>query len=104
MTSQYQAKPSSAAEIANFREQYRQEMNCQIVHDSIHRRAGWTITYVLELGGTPVGYGSVAIGGPWKERPALFEFYVTPEKRRRSFNLFEALLVTSGAGFMEIQS
>jgi len=104
MTSQCQAILSSAAEIAAFRKQYRQEMNCQIVHDSIHRRAGWTITYVLETGGTPVGYGSVALGGPWKDKPALFEFYVAPEQRARAFALFEALLSASGAGFMEIQS
>jgi hypothetical protein len=104
MNAQCQARPSTAAEIADFREQYRQEMNCQIVHDSIHRRAGWTITYVLETGDTPVGYGSVAIGGPWKDKPALFEFFVAPEQRARAFDLFEALLATSGAGFMEIQS
>jgi GNAT superfamily N-acetyltransferase len=79
-------------------------MNCQIVHDSIHRRAGWTITYVLEIDSTAVGYGSVAIGGPWKDKPALFEFYVAPEQRRQAFALFEALLTASGAGFMEIQS
>ncbi|MDQ2775009.1 MAG: hypothetical protein M3Y57_08845 [Acidobacteriota bacterium] len=48
-------------EIASLREQYRKEMNCQIIYDSIHGRAGWTREYALELDGTPVGYGSVAV-------------------------------------------
>jgi GNAT superfamily N-acetyltransferase len=79
-------------------------MNCQIVHDSIHQRTGWTRTYVLQIGDTVAGFGSLAIGGPWKDKPALFEFYVLPEQRSRAFDLFEALLRVSGARFMEIQS
>ena len=30
-------------------------MNCQIVHDSIHRRAGWTRTYLLTVGEAEAG-------------------------------------------------
>ena len=33
------------AEILPWRELYRQEMNCQIVHDSLHGREGWTLPY-----------------------------------------------------------
>ena len=99
-----QAKLSCAPDILTFRELYREEMDCQIVHDSIHRRTGWTLTYVLELEAIPVGFGSVAIGGPWKNKPTLFEFYVLPKYRTCSFDLFEALLSASGAQFMEIQS
>lgn len=99
-----QARLSSGPEVMPFRERYREEMNCQIVHDSIHRRAGWTLTYVFESGGVPVGFGSVAIGGPWKDKPTLFEFYVLPEHRSRAFELFEALLASTDARFMEIQS
>jgi len=101
---QVQAKPSSAEGVLTFRERYREEMNCQIVHDSIHRRPGWTLTYLLESGGVAVGFGSVAIGGPWKDKPTLFEFYVVPEHRTLAFELFEALLVVADARFMEIQS
>ncbi len=79
-------------------------MNCQIVHDSIHRRQGWTLTYELRLNSTVVGYGSVAIAGPWKDKPTIFEFYVQPNARNRAFDLFEAFLDASGARFMEIQS
>jgi GNAT superfamily N-acetyltransferase len=79
-------------------------MNCQIVHDSIHRRDGWTMTYALMLNGTAAGYGSMAVAGPWKDKPTVFEFYVLPPHRGRAFDLFEALLAASGARFMEIQS
>jgi GNAT superfamily N-acetyltransferase len=99
-----QAKLSCASEVLVFRDRYRDEMNCQIVHDSIHRRSGWTLTYVLELDAIPVGFGSIAIGGPWTNRPTLFEFYVLPQYRSFSFDLFEKLLSVSGPQFMEIQS
>jgi hypothetical protein len=79
-------------------------MNCQIVHDSIHRRAGWTSSYVLQIGDAAVGFGSMAIGGPWTDKPTLFEFYVLPEQRTRAFDLFEALLDATGASCIEIQS
>jgi GNAT superfamily N-acetyltransferase len=86
------------------RVRYRREMNCQIVHDSIHRREGWTSTYALHLDGTIAGFGSVAIAGPWAGKPTIFEFYVLPAHRGRAFHLFEALLDASGARLMEIQS
>jgi hypothetical protein len=95
---------SSAEDVLPLREQYRQEMNCQIVHDSIHRRAGWTTTYLLDMGGVTAGSGSMAIGGPWTEKPMVFEMYVAPEYRSRAFDLFEAPLPVSAARFLEIQS
>jgi GNAT superfamily N-acetyltransferase len=79
-------------------------MNCQIVHDSIHRREGWTLSYLLELGGASVGFGSVAIAGPWKDKPTVFEFYLLPEHRSRAFELFEVLLAAGGACFFEVQT
>ena len=89
---QVQAKLSAAPDVLPFRERYREEMNCQIVHDSIHRRAGWTLTYLLESAGVAVGFGSVALGGPWKDKPTLFEFYVLPEHRTRAFDICTAVL------------
>jgi GNAT superfamily N-acetyltransferase len=91
-------------EIVPFREHYRKEMNCQIIHDSIHSRAGWTQEYALVLDGTLVGYGSVAVDGPWREQPALYEFYVLPEHRMRMFDLFASLSVLCGAEVIEAQS
>jgi GNAT superfamily N-acetyltransferase len=91
-------------DILRWRDLYRAEMNCQIVHDSLHARAGWTIPYLLQSGGTMVAYGSIAIGGPWMGKPTVFEFYVSPQWRGRVFDLFEALLEASGAVGIEVQS
>lgn len=99
-----QAIQSGAEAILPLRTRYREEANCQIVHDSIHRREGWTLSYLLELDGVAAGFGSIAISGPWKDRPTVFEFYVLPEHRLRAFDLFEAFLTASGARFFEVQS
>ncbi len=93
-----------AQELLPLRRQFRQEMNCQIVHDSIHRRTGWTTSYRLDLGGDAAGFGSVAIAGPWKDHPTIFEFYLVPEHRSRAFDLFEVFLAASAAGHFEVQS
>jgi hypothetical protein len=61
-----QAEPRN---IEALRDIYRQEMSCQIIHDSIHSRPGWTQEYLLIEDGVKVGYGSVAVGGPWLEKP-----------------------------------
>lgn len=86
------------------RKQRRTEMACQIVHDSIHRRPGWTECFVLSIGKETAGFGSVAVAGPWKGKPTVFEFYVVPKFRGRAFELFEAFLKGSGAKFFEVQS
>ena len=101
---QARATLTSAPEVLPLRERFREEMNCQIVHDSIHRRSGWTLTYLLESGGATAGFGSVAIAGPWKDKPTVFEFYVLPEHRAQAFVLFEALLAAANPEFMEVQS
>jgi GNAT superfamily N-acetyltransferase len=87
-----------------WRDLYRQEMSCQITHDSIHFRARWSREYLLRDGPTTVGYGSVAVAGPWKEKPTIYEFHVTPPARGRAFELFESLLTASGAVAIETQS
>ena len=99
-----QARLVSAAEVLPLRERFRKEMNCQIVHDSIHGRRGWTLTYLVESGGKTAGFGSVAIAGPWKDKPTVFEFYLLPEHRWKAFMLFEVFLAASNPQFMEIQS
>jgi GNAT superfamily N-acetyltransferase len=98
------AKLTSFEEIRLWRDMYRQEMNCQIIHDSIHSRPGWTLEYSLSAGGSPVGYGSIAVAGPWKDKPTLYEFYVLPHCRSRLFDLFSVLLAASGVNRIETQS
>jgi GNAT superfamily N-acetyltransferase len=97
-------RPSDLCEISPLRELYRRELNCQIIHDSIHVRPGWTREFALVQAGETVGYGSVAVDGPWRETPALYEFYVRPEHRTSMFDLFEALLGVCGARMIETQS
>ncbi len=99
-----QARLSSPQSTLPFRARQREEMNCQIVHDSIHRREGWTLSYLLELDGIAVGFGSVAIAGPWKDKPTVFEFYVLPPYRSHAFDLFETFLEASEARFFEVQT
>jgi hypothetical protein len=98
------AKQTSFEEIESWRDLYREEMNCQIIHDSIHSRPGWTLEYLLSANGSPVGYGSMAVAGPWKDQPSLYEFFVLPHYRSRLFDLFSALLAVSGAKRIETQS
>ena len=98
------ARLAAVEEVALWRDLYRQEMNCQIIHDSIHSRPGWSLEYFLNANGAPVGYGSVAVAGPWKDKPTLCEFYVLPHARSRLFDLFYLLLATSQANRIETQS
>src|SRR5262245_62036896 len=94
---------ASLADVTALREDHRAEMRCQIVHDSLSGR-GWARTFLLTVGGDPAGFGSVAIAGPWKDRPTIFEFYVRPERRGRAFELFEALREASAAQFFAMQT
>lgn len=104
MPTRIQIELAGAAEILPLRELHRQEMKCQIVHDSLHRREGWTRGYRLFVGGTVAAFGSVALAGPWQDKPTIYEFYVLPPHRPRVFELFEVFLDASHARFLEVQS
>src|SRR5687768_6929776 len=101
---QLSAKVVAVDDIRSWRDMYRQEMNCQIIHDSIHGRPGWTKEYLLQIDGVTAGYGSIAVSGPWKDKPTVYELYLVPQFRSRSFDLFETLLAASGAVSIEVQS
>jgi GNAT superfamily N-acetyltransferase len=90
--------------IAAMRDAFRAEMACQIVHDSIHDRPGWTLEYALVEGDRTVGYASVAIGGPWRNRPTFYELYVEPDRRSRAYALFDAFLSAARPTAFEVQS
>ena len=98
------AEPCELDAILSLRDMYRLEMSCQVIHDSIHARPGWTQEYSLRIDGNQVGYGSVAIGGPWTQTPALYEFFVADPYRLKVFELFNALQKACGAAKMETQS
>jgi len=88
--------------ILGLRDEYRREMNCQIVHDSWHAR-GFTDSYLLSLGSETVGYGSVG-GVPGEPKETIKEFFVRLAARGSALALFRALLATSGARRIEAQT
>jgi GNAT superfamily N-acetyltransferase len=98
------AQAATASEIAPWRVLYREEMNCQILHDSFFSRAGWTEAYLLRVGGTEAGYGAYVVAGPWKGTRTIFEFYVAPRFRTRAYDLFSELRTTHHATGMRAQT
>lgn len=90
--------------IQRLRDVYRHDMHCQIIHDSLHDRPGWTTPYLLTVDGSTAGYGAVAHAGPWKDKPTIFEFFVLPTQRHRMFRLFSALVTACGTRALETQS
>jgi len=98
------ANAADAEGVLPWRDIYRLEMSCQIIHDSLHSRPGWTREYLLFSDGLPAGYGSVAVAGPWKGKPTVYEFYVLPHYRTHAFELFRTLLIASGAVMINVQT
>jgi RimJ/RimL family protein N-acetyltransferase len=93
---------ASLREVRPLRERYREEMNCQIVHDSWHER-GFLQSYLISEAGRVVGYGSV--GGVGDEpKDLLKEFFLLPDNRVASQALFQALVAASGAKRIESQT
>lgn len=88
--------------ILALRDDYRREMDCQIVHDSFHAR-GFTDSYLLRLDGQVIGYGSVA-GEPGGPREVIKEFYVLPAHRGRAAEALRQLIAVSGARWIEAQT
>lgn len=97
-------EPAGLGVIGELRDAYRREMACQIIHDSIHQRHGWTVEYAIWTDETLVGYGSVAVAGPWADDPAAYEFYLTPSARMDAFRLFGCFLRVAGVRTIEMQS
>ena len=59
---------------------------------------------MITEGESKLGYGSVAVAGPWQEKPTVYEFFVLPQHRMRIFDAFVAFLASSGATAIETQS
>ena len=79
--------------IKPLRELYRQEANCQIVHDSILER-GMADPYFIELDGVAAGYGGV-----WNkiDTGCMMEFYTLPCHRKFAQPMCKELLSVSKA-------
>lgn len=94
------------AKILPFRELYRQEMNCQIRHDSLHQR-GFNDSFLLQADGHIAGYGTITSG---KDRHKVFtrgivnEFYLLPAYRALAVPAFQQFINTSEAVRVEAQT
>lgn len=100
----FTAAPAALEEVMPLREKFRAEMDAQIVHDSLHRREGWTRTWILKAGDRVAGFGSIAVEGPWKGKPTLFEFFVGSRFREVEDSLFDVLVPACRARFIEAQT
>lgn len=90
--------------LESWRASYRQMHPCQLIHDSLHRRSGWTRSVRFLIRGVPAGYASMAIAGPWHERPALFELFCLPEYQDYLMEIFPELITRLGPVQIETQS
>jgi GNAT superfamily N-acetyltransferase len=91
------AERATMAEVSGSHARYLREMNCQVVHASLHTRQGWTEEYVLRLGERSVGHGSIAVGGPWAGTRTVFQFFVEAGVRADAFPLFDTWVESAKA-------
>jgi hypothetical protein len=47
---EFTVRPVNVEAILPLRSLYRKQMNCQIIHDSLHGREGWIRPYLIEAG------------------------------------------------------
>ena len=80
-------------EITPLRELHRQEMSCEIMHDSFPRR-GFSDAYLIRWEGRIAGYALVA-NVHWPE--TVHEFYLIPAYRDAALSIFRQLLGVSQA-------
>jgi GNAT superfamily N-acetyltransferase len=88
--------------ILGMRDLYRQEMNCQIVHDSLHARH-FMDSYLIHVSGLIAGYGSV-MSGDTEARDLIKEFYVLPVYRPVALRIFRRFAAISRAKVIEAQT
>jgi GNAT superfamily N-acetyltransferase len=94
--------PVALEDVLGFRELYRQEMNCQIIHDSLPGR-GFGNLFQFRIDGRVVGHGFV-MGYQGEPKDLIREFYVLPPYRGAALKLFRRLVETSEATRIEVQT
>jgi GNAT superfamily N-acetyltransferase len=85
-----------------FRELYRREMNCQIVHDSLHA-CYFTDIYLIRVNDRVAGYGCL-MSGDCESRDLIKEFYVLPVHRPSALPLFRHFAEATRARTIEAQT
>jgi GNAT superfamily N-acetyltransferase len=96
--------PVEFSAIEKFRDLYRDELHCQIVHDSAHYRPNCFQSHLIKVDGKIAGYGSTWIGNYWMPVNSLFEFYVTPAYRNSMYQLFSELLSATSSAHIYAQT
>lgn len=96
--------PCSFGTIQDLRTCYQQEMACQIVHDSLHQREGWVEWFSIRMDDAPIGYGSIAVGGPWAGTRTVFEYFVSASARPLLFDSFATFVGAARATAMVVQT
>ena len=87
-------------EVKPLRELYRQEANCQIIHDSLLSR-GLADPYLILVEGRLAGYGAVQNK---YDKDRLMEYYTLPHRRNLALPMFRELLAVSQATQIEAQT
>jgi GNAT superfamily N-acetyltransferase len=94
--------PVPLEDVLGLRELYRQEMNCQIIHDSLPGR-GFGNLFQFRIDGRVAGYGFV-MGYQGEPKDLIREFYILPPYRGAALKLFRLLVETSEATRIEVQT
>ena len=87
-------------DVEAMRELYRQEANCEIVHDSFFARE-LSDPYLILVNGRVAGYGGIGNKYPPKR---LTEFYTLPQMRPFAVPMYRELLAVGQATHVEAQT
>jgi GNAT superfamily N-acetyltransferase len=88
------------SDIEPLRTGYRQEANCQIIHDSVLRR-GMADCWLIRIDGEVAGYGGI-----WNryDPGRITEFHTLPEHRGSALPMYRALIEAGGASEADAQT
>jgi GNAT superfamily N-acetyltransferase len=95
-----QVRRAEYQDVEAMRGLYRQELNCQIIHDSFLAR-GLADPYLILVDGRVGGYGAVSNK---YDKGQLIEFYTLPYLRSLALPMFRELLAVSQATSIEAQT
>src|SRR3954452_11125447 len=95
-----QVRQAEYQEIASLRELYRQEANCEIVHDSALRRKT-ADSYLIQVNGRLAGYAGI-----WNtyDPGRLMEYYVLPQWRAEALPVFRKVLEVAPVTHIQAQT
>ncbi len=102
-TMQLNVHPTGLEEIRAFRTMFLHENQFQFVCNKCHDY-GWADTWLFEMDGVSVGYGSVWGTDRRQDRDTIFEFFLIPHYRRHATAIFEEFRNLSKAIWIECQS